>query len=297
MNSLRVFTESTTTSRFTGLGRAIDPRIPSNRLVIVATLASGIILAYAGWTGSGSVDPWAILTGSAAVFIAWAIGREIDPDIPTSAAVAAVSTLLIALTAGAEAGGAAVILLGLRVLAGTVGHALKAGDYLVLILAAGYAGTRVELWPAAAVVVTAFLVDRPRWFGLAAATALGASITGALIRSPEVAWDGSSEAVGVGALALLAALASLRGVRVQSRTDSGHQIISSTRVVVARVIAGSAVAVSSFVSDSSFPSTAPALAAVVAVAIVSLLSAQSEISPAQAIRGHRHSTDENIARI
>jgi len=85
------------TRRFTHIGRPVDPAWPTNRaiaLITVATglIAGGVVLA----TDSLNVTDTALVSfrTAAAVFLAWAMTREIDPDHQAPAFVAAGLALL-----------------------------------------------------------------------------------------------------------------------------------------------------------------------------------------------------------
>jgi hypothetical protein len=69
-----------TLNDFTSIGRPVDPRYPSNRALIVLLIAVAVV--------THSFHP------PLAVFFAWALCRELDPDHDGSAFVAAGLTLL-----------------------------------------------------------------------------------------------------------------------------------------------------------------------------------------------------------
>ena len=75
----------------TAVGRSIDINYPTNRAIVICTLIvmlGGTIVqlwAGEGWVSSGL---WGLNAGLA-VFLAWAMCRELDPDHPLSAFVAA----------------------------------------------------------------------------------------------------------------------------------------------------------------------------------------------------------------
>lgn len=262
-------------SGVSGLARPIDPSFRSNRLAIIGTFAAGLLISASSWIGSSAFDPMAVIGGSLAVFLAWAIARELDPDNPVSAAVAMFAALAFAFSTGVEAAGAAVSLLGLRVIVGSVGRPLRPADYLVLILAAGYGGSQPELWPSAAVIVLALAISRPLRARIAAASSITAWAISALLWSPGLAWDTSAAALAGVAFGVLAALASLPSSSVSSSTDAGSSTISSTRVALARMVAGGTVAATSLISATSFPTVAPTLAALASVALTGTFSASS----------------------
>jgi hypothetical protein len=81
-------------SGLTSIGRPLDLRYPSNRFAAAAALLTGA--AWAGWElaargGVGASAGRGAVAG-AAVFLAWALGRELDPDRAWTAGLAAVVT-------------------------------------------------------------------------------------------------------------------------------------------------------------------------------------------------------------
>lgn len=80
----------------TGLGRPLDPGLPSNRPAIIGLAIAAVSAAVGDLLQSGLVDLMVSLTTAVAVFLSWAIARELDPDHPKSAALA----MLVALGSG-----------------------------------------------------------------------------------------------------------------------------------------------------------------------------------------------------
>jgi hypothetical protein len=124
-----------------GVARPLDPGYPSNRWIGIVTLA---VLALA-WLGRGAVTGdwlaaagWAVV-GAVAVFLAWALARELDPDAEGAAFTAAGIMAAALLAAGAS--GAAlpdlaalfVLLLATRVLNRTSGLGASVADGIGLL--------------------------------------------------------------------------------------------------------------------------------------------------------------------
>ncbi|MFN8378857.1 MAG: hypothetical protein U0452_09315 [Anaerolineae bacterium] len=87
--------------RYTSIGRTLDPRYPTNVLILVLALVGGLAggaLALIGGRDLGSAFV-AGLWAAVATFLAWVITRDIDPDYPysafASAGVALVACLLL----------------------------------------------------------------------------------------------------------------------------------------------------------------------------------------------------------
>ena len=78
-------------TRISSIGRPIDVNYPTNRAILIWTLVVAVagatvqVLAGEGWVSGGL---WGVNAGLA-VFLAWAMCRELDPDHPLSAFVAA----------------------------------------------------------------------------------------------------------------------------------------------------------------------------------------------------------------
>ena len=76
--------------RITSIGRPVDPAFPTNRAVLwllpVAALVAGLAAYLGGAAAGASVS--AALRGSAVLFGAWALGRELAPDDNPAAFVA-----------------------------------------------------------------------------------------------------------------------------------------------------------------------------------------------------------------
>ena len=78
-------------SRITAIGRPIDPNYPTNRaiaLLALAVIVGGSVLQLIAGVQLVQSISWGIEAGLA-VFLAWALARELDPDHDLSAFVAA----------------------------------------------------------------------------------------------------------------------------------------------------------------------------------------------------------------
>ncbi len=227
-------------------------------------------MAFQDLAGSGAIDFGTGLSTAMAVFLAWAIARELDPDDPRSAALAMAFTLAIALLSEVAAAGAALVLLATRLIVGSVGRRLKPADYVVLVGAAAFAGTRPELWPAAALLAAGLLLAHPTGSKLASLAAATGAFYVAFAWSAAPETNLHLEALAVVAFAVLASLASVPPATVASRADSGLYVISTNRVALARVATGAVAAASVVLTTGSLPTVAPLLAVMAAIPIVSL---------------------------
>lgn len=173
--------------RLTHLGRPIDPRYPSNRVAIVVPLAIGILVAA---LADGSILDRGLEGGIALVasFLAWALGREIDPDRTATANVAAVVGGLLAGALGSAALGALYLLMATaRITTRTTGLPPKVGDLVVHVAAAAFFASTPAGWAAGMVLAAAMARDvalpgpAPRvqvWYG--AVTAAAVTVVAAL---------------------------------------------------------------------------------------------------------------------
>jgi hypothetical protein len=146
---------------FTALARPIDPSYPTNRviallaLVVVVGGTASRLLAGAAWIESAS---WGVGAGFA-VFLAWALARELDPDHDLSAFVAAGLMLIGLLFFDLPALLALFwMLLTLRVVNRTVGLPSKLQDSLLVLGLGGWL-TWQGNWMFGLVTAVAFLLD------------------------------------------------------------------------------------------------------------------------------------------
>ena len=117
----------------TGLDRTIDPRVPSNLFAIIAAGAGGLSAALWG------ESPATVASSAGLVFSTWALARELDPDRPLTAAVAA-SGLLALLVMNEETRDLAfpalcatgALMLSARAAGNSTGKPLSGGDEVMI---------------------------------------------------------------------------------------------------------------------------------------------------------------------
>lgn len=257
-------------SDVTGLGRTLEWSIPSNRTAILGGFLAAIAIGLRDWHGFDPAALWEAGSTGLAVFLSWALARELDPDDPGPATLAMLFCLGLAFTAGADAFGAAIALVALRLMVGSVGRPLRIGDHLVLVAAATVAGLRPGLWPVGALVILALVVARPRGYGLSAiASSIALGI--ATLAGAGFAWVGSLGSIAVAGVGVLAGLAALPVADVSTRTDRGDRLISTGRVIIARLAATGVIVSTSFLSTDPSSSVGPVLAALGAIALFNTL--------------------------
>lgn len=205
---------------FTHLGREFHPRYATHRWVMAISLAAAVwsgglaVLQGAGLPAAG----WSAIGGAGAAFLAWAIGREIDPDHHISAILAA------AAAAAAQPWLGAADLLGLawflglaRIVNGSTGLAPKASDlvlyYGATVLIGWQTGPVLPAVSGLGIVLAAGIHSRPRWqVGVGLLHVLTAALLALLIDRQAGAFP--SPVMTLGGAAAVGALAWLAGPRV-----------------------------------------------------------------------------------
>jgi hypothetical protein len=276
----RIRPADTVSAMASGLNRVIDGRVPSNRFVLMVTPLAGVVAGgVALAVGDGlTAAARAAISGGGTAFLAWAIAREVDPDTPLSACVAAIGAPWLLLLGYADLFGSALLLLGVRVLAGTTGSFLIAGDVAFLVAGAALAGT-VPTGPAfvtaATVATVAAMIFEPTSRPLliaAAGMAAAGGITGWLAGRGPVAHTSPGGAVLVvlagGAVAGLISVVALRRIRsTADREEAGR--VSTARIRMARVVVVLAGVVAwLWTGDPGVPAAAAAWVALTAVVVV-----------------------------
>ncbi len=228
----------------TRLGRKFDFGLTSNRIGLFAPVGSGVVFAV--WdvvSGRGFRIVEAALAGVSA-FLAWSTARELDPDDTRTA------TLAIFLATAAAFGPwesplliAAVALVGLRALAGTVGGDLRPADLAVLVVGAGFAGSRIEGWVIVLLILMAILDNRPRGYLTAMAAAAAAAIISALAFDVSLPDQNMTDEVGLWVVVVVVAIVlSARRTVIVSTTDVYQREIFWPNIRATRVMAGFVVA-------------------------------------------------------
>ena len=119
---------TTTTS---ALGRPLDPSYRSNVVAIAVAALVGVVFAIYNLTASTPLESswW---TAAVAVFLSWAIAREIDPDRSAAATIAMPLAAIGAAFAAPSLLFAFGVLIGTRLIVGTVGLDLRLVEVLAL---------------------------------------------------------------------------------------------------------------------------------------------------------------------
>lgn len=258
--------------QITRLVRPFDLSKTSNRISVLGPVL--VALGSLGWDIATGHSPeivdaaWAAITA----FLAWATARELDPDRPHTA------TLAMALAALAAVIGvwevplvvSAIVLLGLRVLVGSVGGDLKPGDLVLIVGLATFAGSRLEGWVVVLLLALGLLDSRPPGYPYAlGAMLVGAGLSGFLVGVGLPDGSGPDE-VYLWALITIAAIPlAVRRTKIRSRTDIFDHPISWPNVRAARVMAGFVVIGGLLAStDNEVVLLVPVFAGLIATALV-----------------------------
>lgn len=227
------------------LGRHFDFSLGSNRIAIFGSVGAFVVLSV-----RSMIDADLSIVGAAAasvaVFLGWAIGRELDPDRVGVATVAMALSLVFALYATPSAMMTAAAMLALRMVVGSVGSPVSMIDVGVIFVLGALAGSDAVLW-IVGIAIAMWLLSAPE-VGPRRRIAIIAFAFG-LVGGLGYAWwqsggPGSTvEVTGaayvLAAVAAVAMLVAARPPRVTTFDDRGSFVISTDRVRLARLAAGS----------------------------------------------------------
>ncbi|NNC91605.1 MAG: hypothetical protein HKN80_03840 [Acidimicrobiia bacterium] len=261
----------------TGIGRPLDVNHPSNRYVAVATVLAGLgTLAWRGITGADDIWLWSFRLAGA-VFLAWAVAREIDPDDTLSAGIATVVAVPLVALGAPSLLSVAALLIAARIAVRTTGISPHLIDGAVLTIGAAYLGARPETWPALGVLILAVGTDRfaqppgpdrTLWFG--AAMTLGAVVTALAFADPPGWTQPTIPEWGLlGITAVAGFLAAVNTRPVASRADYHDSTLSEARLRFGRVLVLFTLVVGViYLGGPIIPSLAPVWASAIAVTVV-----------------------------
>jgi len=267
---------------FGGLGRGFDIRLVSNRI-----LAGGFAISLAGLVAfaaaSDRLSQGQAVTSAISVALAWAIGRELDPDhvhVATLAMVLACAAVFVwppnALVVGAA-------MLTLRMVTGTVGRLLTASDLMLVAIVGFGSGGEIWAWPIG-IVALVWLKEAPevgplRWWGVVVLTG---SFVGAFYLADLDVITVSVETIALAGAAAAVAAISIIGVSTASPTDRKGGELDDRRLRMSRLAAGIYLMIAAVIGGTeAFWEIAPVAAALVAAALSSIVLV---------VRGVRRST-------
>ncbi len=260
-----------------GLARGLNMRRTSNKIVVAGFgIALTLYLARAlseEWMVGNPMTVAEAVAAAFAVFIAWALTRELDPDHPWPAAVAMIASFVAALWFVPSILLVASAAIALRMVSGTVARSLTMFD-LGLMAVIGYgSGRELSFWSIAIFAFVALKVapefGRLRWWavGTLAGAFIGGWYTGEL--SP-VTVTAQTAAIAV-AFLLVGAIAASR-VSVSAKTDARPGLVEDSRLVMSRMAASVILASATLIGGfDAMWRIAPVGIALTVVALVSLI--------------------------
>lgn len=267
-------------SRHSHIWRTVDLRVASNRFAVFAfaivTVTATFLVAELQDVGLGTSVVGGLRYGVGA-FLAWAIGRELDPDRTATARLAVLAYLVVAWLGVPDLAAVAAVLLAARVVVRTTGRPPTRVDLVVLVLVAGLAATSTAGFVAALGLAWAVHVDRrlsdpapDREFEVAAATTAAVAIAVTMVAGAFTAeWEVPSWLTAIVLVATGVAAASLRAATVSSVADRTRAPLDIDRLTHARrlvlVVLLAAVVWS---GSSAVAALAPAFAAVIGAGAV-----------------------------
>lgn len=259
----------------TGLGRPPDLRLASNRIALAGgATAFAVFAVWFTVADQGSI----VAAGFAAVavFLGWAISRELDPDRPDAATVALVLAFAAVFVDTPSALAAGVALLAIRLVAGTVGSSLRPFDFVVLTGLTATSAATPSLWVfGAAFAIYAWAAPEVEAQRLPARVAVVVGALAGLAVAGWITWFGDGfeveitmDAYVLAAIAGGAMLLAVRRLDIVSPTDTGGGTVDGERVRLARVVAGAGLMWAAvFGGAAAFWALSPVAAALVVAAV------------------------------
>ena len=259
-----------------GIGRTLDVDHPSNRYVGVATVLAGLgTLSWRWFTDTDDIWLWSFRV-AAAVFLAWAVAREIDPDDALPAGIATVVVVPLMALGPPSLTSAAALLIGARIAVRTTGISPHLIDGAVLTLGAAYLGAHPETWPALGTLILAVGTDRyaeppgpDRTLWFSAAMTLAAVATALAFADPP-GWTQPTipEWVLLGVTAIAGFLAAVNTRPLVSQADYRDHTLSESRLRFGRVLILFTLVVGVvYLGGPIIPSLTPVWAAIIAVTV------------------------------
>lgn len=226
-------------SRFTHLARRFDLTLPSNVWAIGLTLAG----AVAGLVVPGDRTPIAaVLQNAVTIFLTWALARELDPDRPLTAAIAALAGgAAVAITGETSLAGLAGLLIGSRILVRTTGMLPLLTDLVAVGVFVGIFARDPVTWATGLMVAAAVAGDtllpepapaRNAWL----AVAIGVSVTLTVVLSEALprSWEIPDAVSLIYAAGGIVAGTAARALPLTSTADRGSALLLAVRLRIVR---------------------------------------------------------------
>lgn len=253
----------------TALGRNIDWSYPSNRFAVIGSGVGTVLLAITRLIGGRPVTLGNLVGTFLALFLSWAVAREVDPDETLSASTALVLAFLAVLQFGFATLWLVVgVLLGVRLIVGTVGVSTRWGDVAALVLLAAYVGYRHASWIVIAVLTLGAVIAGGRRRTPAALLVVAGGVAGLAASAAPMGLTAPGAATLVALVGVVASLVILwNGPAPMTPTDRRERTIEPERLLTGRVAATVTVVTVAF-QTGSFTAVSPVAAALLAAASV-----------------------------
>lgn len=123
--------------QYTSIGRPLDPAWPSNKAVLVLLPLAAVLGAALEWADGGTWSAVLLqaLNLALALFLSWALARELDPDDQTVAFISLAAGVLVGMLLDSPGVLAAIAALGLiRIVNRSTGLPARKSDSVVVVL-------------------------------------------------------------------------------------------------------------------------------------------------------------------
>ncbi|MGK2925321.1 MAG: hypothetical protein ACSLE2_06845 [Lysobacterales bacterium] len=123
--------------QYTSIGRPLDPAWPSNKAVLVLLPLAAVLGAALEWADGGTWSAVLLqaLNLALALFLSWALARELDPDDQTVAFISLAAGVLVGMLLNSPGVLAAIAALGLiRIVNRSTGLPARKSDSVVVVL-------------------------------------------------------------------------------------------------------------------------------------------------------------------
>lgn len=228
----------------THLGRPIDPSYASNLYAVAVSAAMGAVLG-GGALLTGS-DDWFALAFRAgmATFLAWAIGREVDPDDVWAAGIAAPLAGVGVLLGPPDLASTVGVLIALRIVIRPTGHHPTTIDEAGIVVLGAFLGLRIGTWPALLGLAIAAAWDgllprpAPRRTFASALLAIGAGmVTAYALGEPDWEWIAPTGGEwAVLAVAVIVAVLALPTAEPRSIADISREPLDRRRLHAGKIL-------------------------------------------------------------
>ncbi len=273
----------------TAVVRPLDVSHASNRFAVAVSIATVAVawplLVFVADSGVLAGLGRAVSLGVGA-FLAWAIGRELDPDRPNSARVAGALFAGLAWLGTPQVAAVLVLLLAVRIVARTTGRPPTTPDLVALTAIGAYAATSGPGFAMALAAAAALHLDTrlpgpadARSEVAAVATTVAAIVVTILGGGLLDGWQGPGPVEAVLIVAAVAAVFRMGLSGVRATGDLTGEPLMATRVVSARrLLVGALAGGLAWAGAGAVVALLPALAALLGTAVVDLVAARSRAS-------------------